>query len=202
MKNVQYDELTDLQSRALHEAEQVLEHSYNPYSHFSVGACLISDDEQLISGTNVENAAYGDTICAERGAIMRAKAMGVKSFRGIAIIARGEDFNTTEVTGPCGSCRQALYEISQVSDYDLEVILSTSLKDIIVITTIGELLPLAFGPVDLGMDISKYQKSNDELYTQDCTCQNYPIHQANDCHVHNINPRHFVRGEIQDCDCP
>ena len=157
MKNAQYEQLSDLQHRALDEALRVLENSYNPYSHFYVGACLISTDEQLISGTNFENSAYGSTICAERSAVLRANAMGIRHFRSIAIIARGEDFDTTEITGPCGNCRQVLYEISQVSGCDLQVILSTSKKDKIVVTTIRELLPLAFGPVDLGIDIKKYQ---------------------------------------------
>ena len=156
MQNVKYEYLTELQRKALDGAEQVLKNAYNPYSHFYVGACLVSADEQLISGANFENAAYGSTICAERSAVLRANAMGVRRFRSVAIIARGENFETTEVTAPCGSCRQVLYEISQISGCDLEVILSTTKKDKIIITTIKELLPLAFGPIDLGIDISKY----------------------------------------------
>lgn len=158
MKAVEYEQLTRLQRKALDAALEVLENSYNPYSHFYVGATLISTDGQLISGTNFENAAYGSTICAERSAVLRANAMGVRTFKGIAIICRGENFDTTEVTGPCGSCRQVLYEISQISECDLEVILSTTKKDKIVLTSIKELLPLAFGPIDLGMDIAKYQR--------------------------------------------
>lgn len=156
MQNVSYEQLTELQRKALDEAERVLKNSYNPYSHFYVGACLVSADEQLISGTNFENSAYGSTICAERSAVLRANAMGVRRFRSIAIIARGENFETTEVTGPCGSCRQVLYEIAQISGCDLQVVLSTTKKDKITIATIKELLPLGFGPVDLGIDISKY----------------------------------------------
>ena len=156
MQKVRYEELSDAQRNALDEASRVLENAYNPYSHFFVGACLVSDKEELISGANFENSAYGSTICAERAAVLRANAMGVRHFRSIAIIARGEDFNTTEVTGPCGSCRQVLYEISQLSGCDLEVVLATTQKDQIVVTTIKELLPLAFGPVDLGIDVSKY----------------------------------------------
>ncbi|OGZ05281.1 MAG: cytidine deaminase [Candidatus Lloydbacteria bacterium RIFCSPHIGHO2_01_FULL_49_22] len=147
-----------MQSTALDEALLVLENSYNPYSHFCVGACLYTQDGKLVSGTNVENAAYGSTICAERSAILSANALGIRRFIGIAIIARGENFDTTEVTGPCGSCRQMLYELSQISNCDLEIVLSTSKKDKIIVTTIKELLPLAFGPVDLGIDITKYQK--------------------------------------------
>lgn len=157
MKNVRYEQLSGVQRRALDEALQVLENSYSPYSHFSVGACLVSIDGQLISGTNFENSAYGSTICAEVSAIARANAMGIRHFRSIAIIARGEDFDTTEVTGPCGNCRQVLYEMSQVSNYNLRIILATTKKDKIVTTTIKELLPLAFGPTDLGVDIKKYQ---------------------------------------------
>lgn len=158
MQTVRYKQLNKLQREALDAASQVLKNSYNPYSHFYVGATLIAQDGQLISGTNFENAAYGSTICAERSAVLRANAMGIRKFSGIAIIARGENFETTEVTGPCGSCGQVLYEISQVSGCDLQVILSTSKKDLIIFSTIKELLPLAFGPIDLGIDIARYQK--------------------------------------------
>jgi len=78
-------------------------------------------------------------------------------FRSIAVIGRGQDFKTKKVTGPCGSCRQMLYEASEASGNDLEIILSTTDKDQIVITSIGELFPLAFGPLDLGVDVTKYQ---------------------------------------------
>ncbi len=159
MKEVAYEDLDRLPKAALDDAEKALENAYNPYSHFYVGAALFTADGYNITGTNFENAAYGSTICAERAAVLRANAMGIRRyFTGIAIIARGEDFNTTEVTGPCGSCRQVLYELAQLSGGNLMVILSTTKKDKIIVTTIKELLPLAFGPVDLGIDISKYQK--------------------------------------------
>jgi cytidine deaminase len=158
MKNVSFDELTDVQKAALNSAKQAMAHSYNPYSDFFVGATLYNQDGMLISGTNCENAAYGSTLCAKRTAVFRANAMGLRKFNGIAIIARGQDFDTTEVTGPCGSCRQVLYELSQLSGVDLTVILSTTKKDKIVLCTISELLPLAFGPLDLGIDLSRFQK--------------------------------------------
>ncbi|MBU1180188.1 cytidine deaminase [Patescibacteria group bacterium] len=159
MRQVTYQKLTDLQQKALDAAEEVLKHSYNPYSNFYVGATLIAENGKLISGTNFENAAYGSTICAERAAILKANSMGIRKFVSIAIIARGENFDTTEVTAPCGSCRQVLYEIAQLSGCDLEIILSTTKKDKIIVATIKELLPLGFGPLDLGIDITKYQKA-------------------------------------------
>jgi cytidine deaminase len=158
MKQTSFAKLTKIQKTALEKAKQVLENSYNPYSHFYVGACLVSMDEQYIVGTNCENAAYGSCICAERSALLAANAKGIRKFRCLAITARGEDFDTTEVTGPCGSCRQMLYEFSQIAGYDMEIVLSTTKRDKIVVTSINELLPLAFGPVDLGIDIAKYQK--------------------------------------------
>lgn len=141
----------------LDEAEKAKDTAYNPYSHFFVGAALLSRGGQIITGSNVENAAYGSTICAERAAILRANAMGIKMFDKIAVIARGENFDTNEVTAPCGSCRQVLYESAQISEKNLEIIMATTRKDKIVIATIEELLPLAFGPKDLGIDVRKYQ---------------------------------------------
>lgn len=158
MRNVSYSELSVIQQSALLAARRVLQDAYNPYSHFHVGATLISVDGELISGTNFENAAYGSTICAERAAVLHANALGIRKFVGIAIIARGKNFDTTEVTGPCGSCRQVLYEAAQISGTELEVICATTKMDKIVIATIKELLPLGFGPLDLGIDISQYQK--------------------------------------------
>lgn len=83
--------------------------------------------------------------------------MKIRMFDKVAIIARGEDFNTTEVTAPCGSCRQNLYESAQISERDLEIIMATTNQEKIIIASINELLPLAFGPKDLGIDIGKFQ---------------------------------------------
>ena len=157
MQEIVYEKLDSIQRKMLDEAEKVMETAYNPYSNFYVGAALLSQDGRIITGSNVENAAYGLTICAERAAILRANAMGIRTFDKLVIIARGKDFDTSEVTAPCGSCRQMLYESSQVSERDLEIIMFTTKKDKIVIATIKELLPLAFGPKDLGIDVKKYK---------------------------------------------
>ena len=83
--------------------------------------------------------------------------MGIRTFEKVAIIGRGESFDTTEVTAPCGSCRQMLFESSQVSERNLELIMATTRKDKIILATMEEILPLAFGPKDLGIDVRKYQ---------------------------------------------
>jgi cytidine deaminase len=158
MKNVKLEELTNIQRRLLDSAERVIRNAYNPYSHFYVGAALLTQADEIITGCNVENAVYGSTLCAERGAVLKGNSIGMRLYKAMALIARGENFDTKEVIAPCGPCRQVLYESSQVSGVDLEIILSSTKKDKIIITTISELLPLAFGPKDLGIDITKYQR--------------------------------------------
>jgi cytidine deaminase len=157
MQEIKYEKLDEMQRRVIDEAAKVMDTAYNPYSNFYVGATLLSQNGQIITGSNVENAAYGSTICAERAAILRANAMGIRTFDKVGIIARGEDFGTTEVTTPCGSCRQMLYESAQISERNLEIVMATTKKDKVVVATIEELLPLAFGPKDLGIDVKKYQ---------------------------------------------
>lgn len=158
MEKTEYGKLSPTQREMLDEAEKAMEKAYNPYSGFCVGATLLTKNNKIITGANVENAAYGSSICAERSAIVRANAEGHRMFKAVAVIARGKDFDTTEITAPCGECRQVLNEFAQVSEYDLDVILSTSQKDKIEIWKISELLPLAFGPKDLGIDVRTYQK--------------------------------------------
>ena len=158
MIELSYQDLNSVQRKLLDAATEAMEGAYNPYSRFYVGAALLSRKGEIVTGLNVENAAYGSTICAERAAILRANSMGIMCFDAIAINARGDNFDTTSVTGPCGSCRQMLFESAQISERDLEVIMSTTKKDKIIIATISELLPLGFGPKDLGVNIKKYQK--------------------------------------------
>lgn len=158
MKNVNYERLTETQKKLLIEAEKAMKMAYNPYSHFSVGAALLTLDDTIITGSNVENAAYGSTICAERAALLRANAIGLRRYKSIAVIAKGDSFDSEEVCAPCGACRQMIYEAAQVSETDLEVIMANTKKSKIIISTITELLPLAFGPKDLGVDVQKFQR--------------------------------------------
>jgi cytidine deaminase len=157
LKELKYKDLNDTQKRLLDEAEKAMQTSYNPYSHFYVGAALLSDDGKIVTGSNIENAAYGSTVCAERAAISRANAIGIKAFDKLAVIGKGNDSDCKKVCGPCGGCRQMIYEFSQISGKDTEIIMSSTKKDKIIIATIKELLPLAFGPKDLGVDLKEFQ---------------------------------------------
>lgn len=163
MREVNCAELTLLQRTALDAASEAVESAYDPYSRFKVGAALVARAEsssglfRIVTGSNVGNASYGLTICAERSAIVRANARCWRTFDCLAVTARSEDFDTTRITAPCGACRQMIYELSQIAGRDLEIVLATTKREKIVITSIRELLPLPFGPVDLGLDVSKYR---------------------------------------------
>lgn len=127
---------TDAQLIAL--AKEAMLRSYSPYSHFKVGACVLSKDGRVFPGTNIENASYGLTICAERAAIFRAVGEGATEFSAIAIAAESTP------PWPCGACRQVLNEFAS----DLRVLIAWG-KDHTDESKLSELLPHGFGPKDL-----------------------------------------------------
>ncbi len=156
MIKTDYEGLNPEQKELLEEAAKAMETAYNPYSGFFVGAALRTNDGRIFTGSNVENAAHG-SICAERSAIVRANAEGFRHFTAFAVIARSSEFDTTEATAPCGACRQMLFEFAQLGNTNLEAILSTTKKDLVILTSIEELLPLGFGPGDLGINLEKFR---------------------------------------------
>ena len=120
--------------------------SYCKYSGFAVGAALLTDEDKIFRGCNVENASYGATICAERCAVLKAVSEGSTSFKAIAIV--GGPKNATELTDyayPCGMCRQVL---SEFEDPDMTVIVAKSIDDR-KIFTLAQLLPEAFSSESL-----------------------------------------------------
>ncbi len=158
MKIIKYEDLSKIQKDLLKAAKETMENAYNPYSHFYVGAAVLASSGSIITGANIENSAYGSSICAERAALCRANSMGIRSIKSIAIIARTDkEPKSDDFTAPCGSCRQMLYEASQLSGFDLEIILSNTGMTKIGITGINELLPYAFGPKELGINLEKWK---------------------------------------------
>ena len=131
--------MTDQQLASL--ALSMTERSYCPYSKFPVGAALLCADGQVFTGCNVENAAYGSTICVERTALVKAVSEGRRSgFTRLAVAGRGEEF-----CWPCGACRQMLYEFAP----DL-VVLAICGDGQFQSLPLRDLLPHGFGPEALG----------------------------------------------------
>jgi len=114
-------------------ATEVRKFSQSKYSDFAVGAALLTQDGEIITGCNVESSSFGLTICAERVALTKALSEGKLNFTHIAIIGPGDDY-----CPPCGACRQLLYDYAP----DVHVILVK--KNQIKMITLKELLPLAF----------------------------------------------------------
>lgn len=126
-------------------ALEARENAYTPYSHFKVGAALLAQSGKIYGGCNIENAAYTPSNCAERTALFKAVSEGERRFTAIAIVAGKEGESNLPVTGPCGVCRQALYEFG---GKDLIVLLAKNEEDFVELR-LGELLPYGFGPDDL-----------------------------------------------------
>ncbi len=127
--------MTSMRDQLIAEARKALEHSYSPYSKFSVGAALLDEDGNIHHGTNVENASLGLTICAERTAVFRAVADGCQRFQAIAIVTP-----TPHPTAPCGACRQVLLEFANP---DLTIWLAGE-GDTVEEHLLSDLVPLAF----------------------------------------------------------
>ena len=114
--------------------------SYVPYCKFPDGAALLCEDGAVYTGCNVENSAYGSTICAERTALVKAVSEGRRSgFAAIAIAGKGSDY-----CWPCGACRQMLYEFAP----RLRVLAARGDGEYVDVP-LNELLPHGFGPESL-----------------------------------------------------
>ncbi|MGQ9855154.1 MAG: cytidine deaminase [Fervidobacterium sp.] len=122
----------------IQKAKEAMKNAYAPYSHFHVGAALLTKSGNVYVGVNVENASYGLTNCAERTAIFSAVANGESEFDTLVVIA-----DTDKPVSPCGACRQVMSEFG-----NFKVIL-TNLKGDVLETTVQELLPYSFDKEDL-----------------------------------------------------
>ena len=125
MDNTTYQEL-------IAAAKQARKNAYVPYSNFAVGAAILTEDDQIYTGCNVENASYGLSNCAERTAIFKAiSERGEIKLKAIAVVG-----DTEGPCSPCGACRQV---ISEFGDDDLEIVM-TNLEGDTLIKSISELL--------------------------------------------------------------
>ena len=115
--------------------------SYIPYSHYAVGAALLTKNGDIITGCNIENASYGATNCAERTAFFKAVSEGIRDFRAIAIAGGMKGEAPTDYAYPCGICRQVMQEFGGP---DFMIIAAKSPEDYKEFT-LAELLPFGFG---------------------------------------------------------
>ena len=125
---------TEAEQELIAAAAQARERAHAPYSNFKVGAALLTEDGNIYTGCNVENASYGASVCAERNAVANALAAGEKKFTRLAVVTQ-----TSPPSAPCGLCRQVLVEFCD----DLPILLCNPAGEIVP-TTLRELQPLPF----------------------------------------------------------
>lgn len=120
--------------------------AYTPYSHFKVGAALLTADGKVYQGCNIENAAYTPTNCAERTAFFKAVAEGERSFTAIAVVGAPEGQEADQFCPPCGVCRQVMEEFCDPAAF--RIILADP-EHGTVSYRLNEILPYGFGPANL-----------------------------------------------------
>ena len=123
----------------IQQAREARELAYAPYSHYRVGAAVLTADGQVYSGSNVENAAYPSSLCAERVAIFKAVSEGHRRIDAIAVVTKNGG-------SPCGGCRQVMREFGGT---ELLVLIADESGAMLVEFTLDELLPRSFGPDEL-----------------------------------------------------
>ena len=134
--------MTDLELMRL--AEEARKLSYCPYSHFAVGAALLTKSGKVYTGCNIESASYTPTNCAERTAVFKAVSEGEREFAAIAVIGAPEG-EKGKFCAPCGVCRQVLREFCEPETF--RVLLGTT--EGVKAYTLEQLLPASFSPSDL-----------------------------------------------------
>ncbi len=127
--------MTSLPAQMIRKAHAALTSSYSPYSKFAVACCIATDKDILFTGVNVENAAYGLTICAETSAICHMITEGYRDIKSMVIMN-----NQNTICPPCGACRQRIHEFAKTDT----IIYLADQEKILITTTISALLPLAF----------------------------------------------------------
>ncbi len=126
------------EQKLIDTARAYRERAYDKYSHFKVGAAVLTKSGRIYGGCNIENSSYPVTNCAERTAIFKAVSEGEREFEAIAIIA-----DTDRPCSPCGACRQVMAE------FHIPTVIMANLKGDVKTVSLGELLPYAFSEDDL-----------------------------------------------------
>jgi cytidine deaminase len=142
--------MNDMTQFLVQAAIEAAETAYAPYSNFHVGAALLLENGDVVTGSNFENASYGMTLCAETVAIAKANSDGkLRQIRAIAVAGgpKGKVGAGAEPITPCGRCRQIIKEVADLTDIDIPV--HCAHADGYQTFSLSQLLPHGFGPASL-----------------------------------------------------
>ncbi|MEO0906952.1 MAG: cytidine deaminase [Pseudomonadota bacterium] len=139
--------MNETETKLVAAARKAAQEAYAPYSEYQVGSALLFDDGAIITGSNVENASYGLSLCAETVAVSRAFGEGRRGgLEMVAVVGPMDKGDGAPIT-PCGRCRQILNEIAQLGGTD-PVVLCVGNEEVRRVL-LSQLLPHAFGPAHL-----------------------------------------------------
>ena len=139
------DELSQSEQELITNAQYAFLKAYAPYSGFIVGASVLLENGEIISGSNQENVAYPSGICAERVALFYAGAKYPEVvINTIAISAKSKTFEIEDVVSPCGACRQVMAEYQQKQGKNIRILLHSPNDEVLIANSVTDLLPFMF----------------------------------------------------------
>lgn len=144
-----WNELSAQEQVLVHKANEICGNAYAPYSKFNVGAAVLLESGEVVSGSNQENVAYPSGLCAERVALFYCGAnYPNEKVKTICIVAKGDLLPISHQLSPCGACRQVMLETENRQSQPYRVILVNQDNTTTVFYSAKDLLPLAFGLVE------------------------------------------------------
>jgi cytidine deaminase len=152
-------ELPKVDQQLLENAKRAIDSSYAPYSAFHVGAAILLENGEVVTGSNQENGAYPSGLCAERVALFHAKHQYPDAIvKTLAITAHADHFDVNYPITPCGACRQVIAEVQGRQSNPIRIILKGETGKVQVLEGIENLLPLMFKEEKLKRTNSKKKK--------------------------------------------
>ncbi len=139
--------------KLIEKAEEAMNNAYVPRSNFPVGAAVLTTKGKIYTGCNVESVISGMGTCAERNAVDSAVAHGEYKFTVVVVVS-----NSVEPIALCGMCLQYINEFAQVGKNDIKLFMIGNKRKVIR-SSVRKMLPSGFGPRNLGLDLTKYEKS-------------------------------------------
>lgn len=145
-----FQELSEEDQSLMLQAQEACKTSYSPYSNFTVGTALLLEDGSFIPGSNQENAAYPDGLCAERVALFASGAIHPgKTIKKLAVAARRANTEVFLEASPCGSCRQVMLEFEGRQSQPIELIIRWGTQAYVKLDSVSDLLPFSFTKTNL-----------------------------------------------------
>lgn len=138
-------DLPDMDFKLVQQAKHAVNHAYAPYSNFYVGAAVLLENGEIVTGNNQENAAYPSGLCAERVALFYASAeYNTSPIKTLAITCKSPGRIIEKPVSPCGSCRQAIAEYEEKYNQPIRIIMSGENGKVYACQGVEQLLPLMF----------------------------------------------------------